>query len=462
MANSIQVGDLHSKSSALVRIRMLLGLDRAVLFTVLARGWSSVAGLLTLLLVARFLSPDEQGYYYTFGSLAALQIVFELGFSFVIQQMASHERALLDISPDGLITGVEKAHARLASVLQKTVRWYTVAAVMLFLGLLSAGMYFFSTHSHPSYPVSWHLPWVLVSFAASLTFQIDPIFAFLEGCGYVPEVARTRFWQAFTGTFLAWASLVTHHGLFAPAMVILGQAVTGSACLWVHRYLLLGLWKHPAGIHRIEWFTEVWPFQWRIAVSWISGYFIFQLFNPVLFAYWGPVAAGQMGMSLSIGTAIMGIGIAWISTKSAPFGALVARKQYAELDRLFFRALRQSFIVCVSGCLAVFAVTIYLYADGLPFARRLLNPWQFSLLLLAIAVNHIVFAEAIYLRAHKQEKFLMVSVITAFLVALSTYCLGRAYGATGMMLGYLVVKTFVGLGLGTWTFGKYRRVWHAE
>ena len=72
------------KSSAVSRLRSLLGLDRATVFTVLARGWSSLAGLVTILLIAHFLTGAEQGYYYTFGSLVALQMVFELGFSFVI------------------------------------------------------------------------------------------------------------------------------------------------------------------------------------------------------------------------------------------------------------------------------------------------------------------------------------------------------------------------------------------
>ena len=37
-------------------------------------------------------------FYYTFGSLVAVQIIFELGFSFVILQLASHERASLSIA----------------------------------------------------------------------------------------------------------------------------------------------------------------------------------------------------------------------------------------------------------------------------------------------------------------------------------------------------------------------------
>src|SRR6202162_2444360 len=86
-------------------LRTVLGLDRAVGFTVLARFWGSAAGLITVLLIARFLTPAEQGYYYTFGSLVAIQMIFELGFSFVILQLASHERAQLSISDDYRITG---------------------------------------------------------------------------------------------------------------------------------------------------------------------------------------------------------------------------------------------------------------------------------------------------------------------------------------------------------------------
>jgi hypothetical protein len=124
-------------------IRHTLGLDRAVAFTVLARVWSGSAGLVTVFLIAKFLSPAEQGYYYTFGSLVALQIVFELGFSVVILQLASHERAHLSISNEGLVSGDRVAHERLASVLQKSVRWYSVAALLMASILMPTGVWWF-------------------------------------------------------------------------------------------------------------------------------------------------------------------------------------------------------------------------------------------------------------------------------------------------------------------------------
>jgi O-antigen/teichoic acid export membrane protein len=442
-------------------MRRVLGLDRAIGFTILARFWSGAAGILTVGLIARFLSPAEQGYYFTFGSLVALQIIFELGFSYVILQMASHERAHLSISDDLEITGDPIAHARLASVIQKSVRWYSVAAVLLAVALVTAGFQFFSTHQHLGQTVAWRLPWCCVALMATLTFQIDPVLSFLEGCGFVPNIAHLRFSQAIVGSLLAWTALVLHHGLFAPAMIIAGTAGTSIVWLFGKRRLVLGLLRHHPGANRIDWFKEVWPFQWRIGISYLCGYFVFQLFNPVLFAFRGPVAAGQMGMSLSLANALQSVAFSWISTKSAPFGALIARKEYSRLDQLFFRAIMQSLVVCIAGVLVVWFGCIYINLHHLRFAQRLLGPTSLGLLLLSAPINAIIFGEAYYLRAHKQEKFLLNSVVGAMLVAVSTYFLGRAYGAAGIVIGSLCLNIF-GLAWATAVFHKYRKLWHAS
>jgi hypothetical protein len=294
-----------------------------------------------------------------------------------------------------------------------------------------------------------------------MTFQLDPILSFMEGCGFVSNVARLRFVQAITGSTMAWAALVLHHGLFAPAMIIIGNTVVGSIWLFGHRKLLSGLLRHAPGEHRIRWTTEVWPFQWRIAVSWLCGYFIYQLFNPVTFAYRGAVVAGQMGMSLSLVNALKSVSISWINTKAAPFGALIARKQYSTLDAMFFRALGQSIAVCSAGAVVVWMGTVALNWANLPFAHRLLSPTLLAILLCSAILDTTIFAQAIYLRAHKQEKFLLNSVLGAALIACSTLVLGKYFGAAGIIVGGLIIAVFAGLPLGTYTFFKYRRIWHA-
>jgi hypothetical protein len=458
-----EVAPLPVDASGLARfrhwLRHVLGLDRAVGFTILARFWGSAAGLVTVTLIARFLSPAEQGYYYTFGSLVALQIVFELGFSFVILQLASHERAHLSISSDYEISGDAIAHARLASVIQKSVRWYSLAAVLMAATLIPIGFYFFSTHQHTGRTVSWQLPWFSAALMAVLNFQIDPFLSFLEGCGYVPQVARLRFFQSATGSLLAWTALSSRHGLFAPSMMLLGMASASVVCLLGKRKLLFGLLQYPTGTNPIQWNQEVWPFQWRIAVSWFCGYFAFWIFNPALFAFRGPVEAGRMGMSLSLANAIQGVAVSWVSTKSAPFGALIARKEYSRLDRTFFRALGQSFAVSVAGALTAWLGSIYLNVRHIAFAQRLLDPILIGMLMIYMITNVVVFAQAYYLRAHKQEVFFVNSLVGAVSVTMCTLIFGRYYGAKGIVVS-CCIGSLLGLAWTTHKFRKYRRLWH--
>jgi O-antigen/teichoic acid export membrane protein len=442
-------------------MRRVFGIDRAIGFTVLARFWASAAGLVTVALIARFLSPAQQGYYYTFGSLVALQIVFELGFSFVILQLASHERAELQISDDYEINGSSIARSRLASVIQKSVRWYSVAAVLMASTLLPSGFYFFSTHQHAGQVVSWQLPWCSAALMAAINFQLDPFLSFLEGCGYVAQVARLRLVQSVIGSLLAWIALISGHGLFAPSMMLFGMASGTFIWLTGKRKLLLGLLRHPVASHSIDWSEEVWPFQWRIALSWLSGYFLFWIFNPVLFAYRGPVEAGKMGMSLSLANAIQAIAISWVSTKSAPFGTLIARREYRRLDKTFFQALRQSSTVSVAGALSAWLGCIYLHIRHFGFAQRLLDPMPLGVLLLYMIVNVVIAAQAYYLRAHKQEVLFVNSLVGAIAVTACTFIFGRRYGAAGIVVSTCFLN-FGGLVWSTYKFRKYRRLWHVS
>jgi len=437
-----------------------LGFDRAVAFTVFARGWAGCAGVVTILLIAHFLSPDQQGYYYVFGNLIAVQIIFELGFSFVILQMASHERAHLTISSDDAISGNPISLARLASVLQKTIRWYSSAAIFLAVSLLTIGSYFFSSHHQGAANVHWQVPWYADALAATLTFQLDPILSFMEGCGFIAEVARVRFTQAVIGSSCAWLVLATHHGLFAPATLITCYATVDLVWLIRHRRLLMHLLRYDPGENRIHWMKEVWPFQWRIALSWLSGYFIFQVYNPLLFTFRGAVAAGQMGMSLAMTNGLQGLAVSWLTTKVAPFGSLIARREFEQLDQMFFKALKHAVVVCIAVTLTAWFACFYLNIRNFTLAHRFLPPSLLAVLFVSSILNIFIFGEAFYLRAHKQEKFLVNSVVGAFSVGLSAFFFGKYFGAAGMVISTAVLNV-VGLVWATMIFLKYRRIWHA-
>ena len=453
---------IHFVAKSLRQLRQILGIDRAIGFTVLARGWSIFAGLANVVLIARFLSPVEQGYYYTFASLVALQTVFELGFSFVVLQLAAHESAQLKIEVGGKISGSDIAQSRLASILQTSVRWYSVAAVLMATGLLTAGFRFFSLHQSATHNPAWKLPWICVTLAATITFQIDPVFSFLEGCGFVTHIAKLRFSQIAIGSVFAWTALLLHRGLYAPAGLISGQALAGIIFVFSRRHLLLPLLRYPTKGNFVSWSEEIWPFQWRMAVSFLCSYFILPLFNPVLFAYRGAAEAGRMGMSTSIANALGTVAYAWVNTKVSPFGSMIARRDFATLDRIFFKSLLQSAILLFSAETGFLIILVVAESHFPQLSSRVLPTPLFAVMLLTTFLLHILFCEAAYLRAHKREPFLFLSIMVASLTGCSTVVAGKLWGSAGITIGYFLWGGIFYLAYGTYIFKTSRRLWHAE
>lgn len=427
-----------------MKLRKALGLDHAIAYTFLARAMGIVGSAGTVLLIARQLSPLEQGFYYTLLSLVSLQLVFELGFSFVLQQMAAHECIHLTLHADGSVVGDPHALQRLASVLQMTVRWYTAAAVVMAMVLTPAGFYFFHAHSAHS-GVHWQAPWIVAALASSVGLWATPLYSFIEGCGAVRAVAAMRFRQSIAAALMAWGALLAHHGLYAPALVIVGQTVAGLWFVSARWRLLRSLLRVKRERGGVDWIREVWPFQWRIAVSWLSTYFSAQIFIPILFAARGAVEAGRMGMSLSVTGYMIVLALAWNSTKATPFGKMIARGEYVALDRLFLRTLAQSMSVYLALGVGVLG-SVALLGKYLPsLAARMLGTEGFLLLIVAAGANTVVQNMATLLRAFKREPFLLQSIAVALSTAGLAYLTAHRWGARGAEWSYVVAMCGIAL-----------------
>ena len=435
-------------------LKHLLGLDRAIVYTVLARVVQILGSAGTVLLILRFLSPVEQGYYYTLLSLVSLQTVFELGFSFVILQLAAHECAHLAIYPDGRIEGDPVAHARLASVLQKTVRWYLVAAILFCAALLPLGSYFFSRQASATTQVAWHEPWVSAVVATAVLFFLNPFASFLEGCGRIWQVGRMRLGQAILGAVLSWGALLAHHGLYSPGMVNFGYSVAGAFFLYRNRKLLIDLLQHRVHQQSVSWRQEVWPFQWKIAVSWIGAYLSLTVLTPLLFVGRGPAEAGQFGMSLSITAYLSTVTLAWMSTKATSFGQMVARGDLRASRRLFFRTIRPALGLLIVAAFICEFIVMLLHQRFPKLAERVVSPHLFALLLVACVSAFIVQSMGIYLRSSKREPFLVQSLIVAMLTLVLAGLLCKPWGVDGATFSYFLSTGVVGGALGCVIFSR--------
>lgn len=420
-----------------------LGIDRAIFFVLLHRGSGSISSFITLLLITHFLTPVEQGYYYTFASILSLQIIFELGFGSVLIQFVSHEMVGIKITKDA-ISGNKVNLARLYYMISLAIKWYFFVSIGILLVVSPLGYVFFSTSTMDSLPtLTWLLPWLFLVLSASLSLLVTPMLSIAEGCGFVAQVAKMRLLQTLTAAFFAWLLLLSGFGLYASAATALGTFVVGA--LWIHRNFYHVI---KAAIQCSDksqkgnlWKDEILPMQWRIALSWLSGYFIFNLFNPVAFRFFGAKFAGQLGLSLSVITLMTGISLSWFMTKVPTFGRLIADNRRTELEHLYQKTFKHSLLfLCLVGATAT-TVLYFLNYQEFQLAQRFINPSVFIFLVLTGVGNHIIACQATYVRSHKVEKYLGNAIATAVLMS------GMLYLATQFTENYIVYFYFVAMWL---------------
>jgi len=444
-----------------IRILKKFGVDRAIFYTSASRIIQAFTGVITIFFVARFLSGIEQGFYYTFGSILAIQVFFELGFNGIITQYVAHEVSHLQWDLDGRLSGSPPHLSRLSSLLHLVVKWYSIIAGVLFLVLLITGFVFFRRYDTSGGAVIWNIPWIILSSSTTLAFLLNPILAFIEGLGKVKEVAKMRLTQQILTTFLIWICLISGMKLYASGLSNIFGLLLLLNLLFFNKYwyIFVNIWR-SLGKEKVGYKQEIFPYQWKIALSWVSGYFIFQLFNPVLFATDGAIVAGQMGMTLAVLNGIFSLSFSWMSTKVPLYSGFIAQKKYDELDHVFNKTLKQSSFINGLGLGVLFFLIFGLRYFNMTLGNRFLPFLPLLMMMIPVFLNQFISSWATYLRCHKQEPFLIPSLVGAVNCSLSTIILGKYFGVIGMTMGYCILTIFGGFFWGYYIFKTKKKEWH--
>jgi hypothetical protein len=437
----------------------MTGVDRAVFYALLARAWSVPGGVVTLLLITAYLTPRTQGFYFTIQSILNLQIFLEVGFHMVLVNVASNEWAHLSLDNHGRIVGDSRALSRLVSLGRFAVKWYLLIGAVFMLVVGVPGYIFFAQDEYPG--IAWKAPWFTVVLAAGLQLLSIPAVSILDGCNQVKEVNLLRLWKVISMNVALWLALVLDLGLWSlPITYSMDLMCTTYFVLVRNRVFFRCFCVSQTG-PTMRWSTEIWPFQWRLAVSGITTYFGAMLFNPVMFHYHGAVVAGQMGMTRRVVEMIRDIGSPWLLARIPKYGMLVGRQDYEELDSLWLKSSLVSLAAVVLGSCGCFLVIWLLNSFVVEYSQRFLALLPFGLFLLAACIFHVGACQTAYLRAHKQEPIplLLVNIFTNLGIGLSVWLLGASLGPTGAAGGYLAV-VFAFATCTTLLWLHYRSKWH--
>ncbi len=400
-------------------------------------------GVLGTLVIAHYMAPAEQGFYYTFASFFFLQMLFELGFSFALVNLVAHERAHVLGSP-----GDTAALSRYAGVLRVGLVVGGAAGGAALLVIPAVGWVFFS--SAPTAAdggVQWQLPWLLSAFGLCLLIPTQFVWALLEGSDKIASVAWIRLAQDGLAQLGFWVALYFGLGLFA-AVVLMGirVGVAYGALAWSEcREVLRLAWRRRREGAPVNWRAEVLPFQAKIAVSSLAGYLMSYTLNPILFRLYGAEYAGQWGMTFTLLAAANSFALLWISTSVPRLCGLLAQHKGEAAWFQFKLAARRGLLIfaaLIMGLVGMVSFTDWYFPE---LRARLLPTVDMVWLIMAMLGTYLIMAMNYFVRAHRREDFMPLLVVLGVATVAGGIVLGMHVPPWGVNAYYALLM----LGLGT-------------
>lgn len=364
----------------------------------------SSLGLLAIVLIT--LDQKMQGFYYTFYSLVSLRLFAELGLSYAIVQIISH------------LTSDLKNNIKLFSYQKFFIKWFTISSSLLSITLIPTIFFFKKQYAEIEFnEIRIIIPWIVLSLGTGASVFITGMLSILEGHQKILDVSKIRLQQSIANTATTIALLFLGMELWALSFGSLISFLVGINALRKHKILFV-TFKKSIIYTSVSWYKEIWPFQWRLGMSWISSFFIFYSLTPIVMRLDGPIAAGQTGMSLQILLAINSIAILYVSTHSATFGNLISKQKFKIMDELFKLSFIKSTVLLLLIILTFWIIKLNIdkFQNNIEINTRLLTNTSLFMLTVACICNHIYFSMNYYLRSFKNESLWFISIINSIAI----------------------------------------------
>lgn len=416
-----------------------------------------IRGPFVMIMIPLFLTDVTQGYWYTFGSLSALSTFADLGFGTLVGQFSAHEFSKLKFNDKYEFLGDEEQIKKIASLFKYVIKWALCVCLIAYPIIMIVGVVVLNTHGNMN---EWILPWLIFMFSGGFSFVVRNALSFFEGCSLISKIQVNFLISTVLSTIVTIAMLATKCGLYALAIPsVVGFLSNAILMLAVFRRPLLQIYRSKSKVN-YRWGKNFLSLIWKYALSWASGYFVFQIYTPLAFMVYDPVAAGKIGITMTLVQACYSIANTFNYVFVPKLNMAVAGREWKRAESYMKKGMLVSMPLYLLGSAIIFLM-LGLLQGRVSIFDRFMSVGATSFLAMSWFLQIPINVIATYGRAHKQEPFLVMSIVGSLITFLLTliiiYTLPIDYLFMGFALSNLISVFIFAL-----MFYKLRGKWHAS
>ncbi len=398
----------------------------------------ALLAVVTLYFITQYLTPEQQGWYYTFLSFSALVYLFDFGLSMALVHTSAIEFSKLKWGLHGSIVG--ENHKIFEDFINIAFYKYIKIAFLYLLIILPFGILYFYL-SQSSQNIFWFIPWIIHSISAALSLLCFPFIYIIEGSGNIREIYKLKIFQISIGTILCCLLIYLSYPLFAASMILLSLSLSTLLWLAIFRKNNLTLVAQPNSDY--NWKDSISSFKNKVGLTFLGSYLFTQVYTPILFYYDEPSLAGKFGLSLAIANMIGIISSSWLTVSIPKMTKAVAENEFKMFKILFRESFFKSLAFLIFSLISV--CSLYLFFENNHIISRLLEFKSFAGILAIIFLMHLINSIVIYLRCFKKEPLVNIHFACSIVTLLLGLFMIPLYSVNGLILIIILIQAFIAL-----------------
>jgi hypothetical protein len=419
------------QKTLLVNVIEKTGIDSGFFWTIINRFFSLLKGPLSAFIIVFCLSPYEQGIWYTFASLGALTVFAELGFTQIILQFVSQEYAFLSFN-NRIINGEPDKLDKFFSLIRYSVKFYLFIVPLAIFILSIAGIYLLSNEQ-----LKIIIAWLIYSVTGGVTLIISLFQSIYTGLNEVAKVQKTILVNSIFSFIITNGLLLIGVGIFSLSFGWIASNIISLILL----YLLCPCFWKQIFFYKINnyyfWKSEIIPLQWKYAIGFVSAYFVYQLYVPIVYKTDGNILSGQLGLTLVLIGIMRSVSDTFFSANYPKLNILVARKDEKNMYHKFVHIALCAFIINILAGLSIILFTKVIH--NFPIGTRFLNlNLTICLVLFNIPIN-IIGILGLYTQLHKDASLYPLGILAGVIGIVAMFILYQYLSLNAVFLFLVII-----------------------
>lgn len=406
-----------------------MGVDAKVASGLVSKAATMMLGPVGSAIIVFKLDGEIQGIYYLFMSIVALRSFFELGVGMSITQIAAHEK--MDANGKSIVH---------PAMVFASNDWLRSASLLFGVVVGIGGAAFLISKGYTQFSILG--AWCLFIAVSAIRFSFDGVWAILTGADYVKETNYLLIVVQLILYAVQWTLLLSGAGLYAFAL--------SSLVVHIVQFVLVRR-KFPWLFPRRDTVPEEEIFERRSGLlkllkrssqTFMTGYFVYQIQQPICFHLIGALGSAKLGLTQIIGMAFLTLPIIWVQSAfpsvAASVGAGNVAGGWSQYKLAWIRAAVLT-VICFAA--AVTAIEILRIIPR--FSERLMGRADAMIFFAGLAIQTIASNTTFWPRSFKVEPFVSIAYIQMIATPVLLWLLVSRYALTGVGLATI----------GSWAIG---------